>query len=319
MSFAGLGPRQGGCDDDQSSTCVGRVSQAGARCPARGGPARRRHAGVTGRAADEAVKVLYQAHYAALVRTATVLVGDVATAEDVVQDSFIAMQRVWWRLRDTSRALPYLRSSVLNRSRSVLRHRAVADRYPPMPAPELPSAEEGALAAVQRSAVLAALNALTARQREVLVLRYYADLSEAEIAAAMGITRGAVKSHTSRAKDSLRAILGTDLEPSRPREPEAPPGRHIATGPGRREGSLPSRASSLAGRPSRCRSRSSSTLSPTRSASRGKAPLAARDGARLPPWAPGASRRILQTLYGVRLARDDCAAGQPHPKAQTSK
>jgi DNA-directed RNA polymerase specialized sigma24 family protein len=63
------------------------------------------------------------------------------------------------------------------------------------------------LAVVRRSSVLAALSALPARQREVVVLRYYADLSEAQIAAAMGISTGAVKSHIARAKDSLRAVL----------------------------------------------------------------------------------------------------------------
>jgi RNA polymerase sigma-70 factor (sigma-E family) len=164
--------------------------------------------GLTGQTADEAVTVLYQAHYAALVRTAALLVGDVTTAEDVVQDSFIAMHRAWWRLRDTTSALPYLRRTVINKSRSVLRHRAVADRYPPTAPPELPSAEDSALAAVQRSSVLAALTALPVRQREVVLLRYYADLSEAQIAAALGISRGAVKSHTARAKDCLRAVLG---------------------------------------------------------------------------------------------------------------
>jgi RNA polymerase sigma-70 factor (sigma-E family) len=160
--------------------------------------------GAARQAADEALTLVYQAHYALLVRTAAVLVGDIATAEDVVQESFIAMHRAWWRLRDTSRALPYLRRSVINKSRSVLRRRAVADRHLQPPALELPSA----LAGVLRSSVLAALNALPARQREVVILRYYADLSEAEIAVALGISRGAVKSHAARAKDSLRAVLG---------------------------------------------------------------------------------------------------------------
>jgi RNA polymerase sigma-70 factor (sigma-E family) len=163
--------------------------------------------GVTGQAADQAVTALYQAHYGALVRAAALLVGDVATAEDVVQDSFIAMHRAWWRLRDTSRALPYLRRAVINRSRSVLRHRVVAGRVPAMAVPAWPSAEDSALAVVQRSSVLAALGALPARQREVVVLRYYADLSETQIAAALGISTGAVKSHVARAKNSLRAVL----------------------------------------------------------------------------------------------------------------
>jgi RNA polymerase sigma-70 factor (sigma-E family) len=164
--------------------------------------------GVRRQTPDEAVTVMYRAHYTALVRLAAVVVGDVATAEDVVQDSFIAMHRSWWRLRDTAKALPYLRRSVINRSRSVLRHRAVADRQTPALAPELPSAEDSALAVVQRTSVLAALSTLPLRQREVMALRYYADLSEAQVAAALGISKGAVKSHVARAKDSLRAMLG---------------------------------------------------------------------------------------------------------------
>jgi RNA polymerase sigma-70 factor (sigma-E family) len=174
------------------------AAPSGAAAPSAAGPA-----------ADEAVTAMYQSHYAGLVRAAVLLVGDFATAEDVVQDCFIAMHRAWWRLRDTSKAAPYLRSAVINRSRSVLRHRAVVDRHPPMPVPALASAEASALAAVERSSVLAALSTLPVRQREAVVLRYYADLSEAQIAAAMGISRGAVKSHVARAKDSLRAALGS--------------------------------------------------------------------------------------------------------------
>ena len=163
--------------------------------------------GVRGEGPDEAVTVMYHAHYTGLVRLAAVLVGDIATAEDVVQDSFIAMHRTWWRLRDTAKALPYLRRAVINRSRSVLRHRVVVDRHLPVLVPELTSAEDSALAVVRRSSVLAALSRLPFRQREVMVLRYYADLSEAQIAATLGISRGAVKSHIARAKHSLRAML----------------------------------------------------------------------------------------------------------------
>jgi len=163
--------------------------------------------GRTGRAPDEVVTVIYQANYAILVRLAVSLVGDVATAEDVVQDSFLAMHRAWWRLRDTSKAPSYLRSAVINRSRSVLRHRVIADRYLTVLAPHLASAEDSALAEMERSSVAAALRALPTRQQEVVVLRYYADLSETQIAAAMGISTGAVKSHAARARDSLRALL----------------------------------------------------------------------------------------------------------------
>jgi RNA polymerase sigma-70 factor (sigma-E family) len=157
---------------------------------------------------DEAVAVLYQAHYAVLVRVAALLIGELAAAEDVVQDSFVAVHREWWRLRDTNKALPYLRRSVINRSRSPIRHRVVAGRHPPTLGPEPPSAEESALAVAGQSPVLAALSALPRRQREVLVLRYYADLSEEQIAAAMGITRDAVNACTARARDFLRAVLG---------------------------------------------------------------------------------------------------------------
>jgi RNA polymerase sigma-70 factor (sigma-E family) len=163
--------------------------------------------GEAAQAADEAVTVMYRAHYAALVRLAAVLVGDVATAEDVVQDSFIAMHRAWRRLRDTGKALPYLRRSVINRSRSVLRHRTVVDKNLQKAPPDMPSAEHGAMVLLERHAVVAALRELPDRQREAIVLRYYADLSEAEIAAAMGISRGAVKSHTARGMSALRVAL----------------------------------------------------------------------------------------------------------------
>ena len=157
--------------------------------------------------ADRAVTALYSEHYRSLVRLAALLVRDVATAEEVVQDSFVAMHGGWRRLRDSDKALSYLRQSVVNRSRSVLRHRVVVDRNAPKPPPDMPSAEHGAIALLERSAVVAALRTLPPRQREALVLRYYGDLSEAQIAAAMGISKGAVKSHTARAMVSLRGVL----------------------------------------------------------------------------------------------------------------
>jgi RNA polymerase sigma-70 factor (sigma-E family) len=160
-----------------------------------------------GRSRDRAVTELYALHYRALVRLAVLLVRDLPTAEDVVQDSFVAMHDGWQRLRDSESAPAYLRSAVLNRCRSVLRHRAVADKHLPKPPPDMPSAEHGLLVLVERSAVVAALRKLPGRQREAIVLRYYADLSEAEIAASMGISRGAVKSHTARGMAALRAEL----------------------------------------------------------------------------------------------------------------
>jgi RNA polymerase sigma-70 factor (sigma-E family) len=157
--------------------------------------------------ADRAVIELYSQHYRALVRLAALLVRDTPTAEEVVQDSFVAMSGGWQRLRDTEKALAYLRQAVVNRSRSVLRHRTVVDKNLQKAPPDMPSAEHGALVLLERSAVVAALRGLPDRQREALVLRYYADLSEAEIATAMGISRGAVKSHTARGMSALRAAL----------------------------------------------------------------------------------------------------------------
>lgn len=159
--------------------------------------------------ADEAVTRLYAAHYRPLVRLAALLLDDRGRAEEIVQDAFVALHGRWRRLREADSALAYLRTSVVNRSRSALRRRRVADRHlaAAAPPPDAPSAEAGALGALDHAAVVAALHRLPARQREALVLRYYGDLPVAEIAAVMGISRGAVKSHTSRGLAALRLTL----------------------------------------------------------------------------------------------------------------
>jgi RNA polymerase sigma-70 factor (sigma-E family) len=159
--------------------------------------------------ADEAVTQLYSAHYRSLVRLAALMLHDVAVAEEVVQDAFVAMHSKWRKLRDPDKALAYLRQSVANGSRSVLRRRKVADRH--LARQSLPStaasAEHGAMSTFEYDEVLAALRLLPERQRETLVLRYYSDLSEADIATTMGISRGAVKSHASRGMAALRTSL----------------------------------------------------------------------------------------------------------------
>ncbi len=157
--------------------------------------------------ACQAITAMYSAEYRSLVRMSAVLVGDVGTAEEVVQDCFIAMYGAWRRLRDIDKAVNYLRRSVVNRSRSVLRRRIVAERHAPKHEPDMPSAEQGAITQLERSAVIAALLSLPTRQREALVLRYYLDLSEEQVAFVMKISRGAVKSHTARAKAALRNVL----------------------------------------------------------------------------------------------------------------
>src|SRR3954470_9776026 len=170
-----------------------------------------------GWSADEALELLYAAHWRQLVRLAVLLVHDLGTAEEVVQECFVAVHRRWSHLNDPDKALAYLRQSVVNRSRSHLRHLAVVRRHadrqgPPEPTP---GADHSAYDLEQRTTVLEALRRLPRRQREVLALRYYLDLSEAEIAETLGISRGAVKSHASRGAAALRAGLGAVLEETR--------------------------------------------------------------------------------------------------------
>jgi RNA polymerase sigma-70 factor (sigma-E family) len=160
--------------------------------------------------ASDLVTTIYKEHFGQLVRLALLLLHDLSNAEEVVQEAFIAMHQAERRLRDSEKALAYLRQTVVNRSRSVLRHRKVVDLHAPKPAPDEPSAEYAALARMERSAVVSALRLLPGRQREAIVLRYYGDLSEADIAQAMGISRGAVKSHTARAIAALRNTLGQE-------------------------------------------------------------------------------------------------------------
>ena len=169
--------------------------------------------------ADQAVTQLYTLHYQSLVRLAAVLVRDAATAEEVVQDSFVAMHAGWRRLRDPEKALAYLRQAVVNRSRSVLRHRAVTGGNPQQMLTDPPAAGGGVPGLLEQAAVRAALRGLPDRQREAVVLRYYAGLSEGEIAAAMGISQGAVKAHTTRGLSVLReALKQASPHPARPRD-----------------------------------------------------------------------------------------------------
>lgn len=157
--------------------------------------------------ADAALTELYTAHYPGLVHLAAALLDDPALAEEVAQDAYVRMHASWGRLRDQDAALAYLRRTVVNLAHSRLRRRRVAERQPPAWFPDEPSAEYGALDRLDRAAVVAALDGLPRRQRETLVLRYWADLSGAEIAALLGISEGAVKSHASRAMAALRARM----------------------------------------------------------------------------------------------------------------
>ena len=157
--------------------------------------------------ADQSLIEIYSAEYDSLVRMAASLVSDIDTAEDVVQDSIVAMHGAWPQLRDSDKALAYVRQSVMNRARSVIRRRMVVDRHPPKPEPNAPSAEYSAIMELERSAVISALRLLPQRQREVLVLRYYLGLREGQIASTMGISRGTVKVHIRRAMSAMHDVL----------------------------------------------------------------------------------------------------------------
>ena len=162
-------------------------------------------------ASAEAVDIteLYAAHRLSLVRLAVLLVDDVASAEDVVQDAFAALARRPGAVRDPSKALAYLRVSVVNTARSALRRRRTARAYSPPHDTSPPTPEDSAVLAEEHREVIAALHTLAPRQREVLVLRYWSDLSEGQIAEAMGISRGTVKSTASRGLDALEKIMTT--------------------------------------------------------------------------------------------------------------
>ncbi|UQX04269.1 SigE family RNA polymerase sigma factor [Streptomyces sp. RerS4] len=154
------------------------------------------------------VSELYHAHRLGMVRLAVLLVDDLATAEDVVQDAFTALYRRYGeRITEVDNALGYLRTAVVNTSRSVLRRRRTARAWIPPRTADVPSAEAAVVIGEAHREVLAALGRLTPRRRQVLVLRYWADMSEAEIAETLGISRGAVKSNASRALDALEKIL----------------------------------------------------------------------------------------------------------------
>jgi len=157
--------------------------------------------------AEAAVTALYEAHALGLVRLAYVMLGDRAAAEDVVQEAYGGLYRRWGQLSDKDRALPYVRSSVLNGCRSALRRRRTRE-IGGIHQPPAASAETAALTGEERREVMRALRRLPDRQREVLVLRFYLDEPEAEIARVMGISQGTVRSTAHRALAALGRLLG---------------------------------------------------------------------------------------------------------------
>jgi RNA polymerase sigma-70 factor (sigma-E family) len=157
--------------------------------------------------AQAAVGALYRAQAVALIRLAYLMLGDRGAAEDVVQDAFYGLYRRWDRLADPSGALAYVRSAVLNGCRTALRRRALGRRVTPAYLPPDGSAEAAVLSREERQEVLAAVRRLPDRQREALVLRFYLDLPDPEIARIMGIRPGTVRSAMHRALKALGHLL----------------------------------------------------------------------------------------------------------------
>jgi RNA polymerase sigma-70 factor (sigma-E family) len=158
--------------------------------------------------AEAAVTALYAEHALGLTRLAQVMLGDRGAAEDVVQEAFAGLFRRWARLADPERAPQYLRSAVLNRCRNALRDAARGkERGELMAEADLAGYCVPQSAADDRRAVLAALRLLPPRQREVLVLRYFLDLPDADIARSMGIRPGTVRSAARRGLTALERIM----------------------------------------------------------------------------------------------------------------
>jgi len=153
------------------------------------------------------IEDLYRDHALGLVRFALLLTGDRAAAEDIVQDAFLGLHQRWDKVRDPGRMLGYLRIAVVNGSRSRHRRYLVARRIRLEPIATVPSAEATVVAAEDQRALLAVIDALPRRQREVLALKYFLDLGEQEIAEILGISRGTVASTASRALTALARQL----------------------------------------------------------------------------------------------------------------
>jgi RNA polymerase sigma factor (sigma-70 family) len=153
------------------------------------------------------VASLYRAHAVTLVRLALMLLGDQPSAEDVVHDAFLGLQRGLSRLSDPAKALPYLRASVVNGCRTVQRSRTRSRLRRVESERPVWSAESAVIASEERRAVLAAVAGLPRRTREVLALRYYLDLADNEIAEILGVSRSTVSSTASRALGKLARKL----------------------------------------------------------------------------------------------------------------
>lgn len=159
-----------------------------------------------------ALPELYEEHYRSLVRLASFNVDDLETAEEVVQDTFVKLVSGNYDI-ESGKEAGYLRSMVLNGARSALRKRQVRRAHTPDAPEAIAPAEDAGVARTEHDRMIAALRRLPEKQAAVLTLRYYLDLSEAEIADTLGVARGSVKSHAHRGLKRLAVLLGDDDPP----------------------------------------------------------------------------------------------------------
>lgn len=157
---------------------------------------------------DEVIEELFRSQYAGLLRLAYCIVGDRCCAEDVVMDAFCSLHGHWTTMRRSSAPLPYLRSAVILGSRTVIRQLVRERRRPTLSAVgRLDPSSEDAISSGEAHTLAVAVRTLPERQREVIICRYYLELSEAETATLLGLSVGSVKRHAHRAREALSSRL----------------------------------------------------------------------------------------------------------------
>lgn len=162
---------------------------------------------------------LYVDHYDATVRLVSFLLDDIERCEDVVQEAFARLLAVR-RPIAPDRLAPYLRSTALNLARSAMRRRQTVRKYAPLVEHEHRRGPTDPAVRVESELLLHRLRELPGRQAEVLTLRYWLALSEAEIADTLGISKGSVKTHASRGLRSLAERFGDEFSVESPVEPK---------------------------------------------------------------------------------------------------
>jgi RNA polymerase sigma-70 factor (sigma-E family) len=171
---------------------------------------------------NDLLEAVFADHYEGFCRLATLLLDDRSAAEEVVQEAFLRTFSSLWRLRQPNRAQFYVRATVVNLCRSRLRRRGreeTTNRAHWRDAAQWDDERvEDALA------VLDAVRALPRRQRETVILRYYEDLSERDVATALGCSVGTVKSQLARARNTLAQRLTPAADPERERRDSDDPG-----------------------------------------------------------------------------------------------